>query len=90
MADIDAVNQDVGAGADVKVGGADSQEDPNESPLGVYAPFPFSPEPFAQLSDVARGALIGLDNIATKTDTAARRMEVEQTWEALHKRLMCL
>jgi hypothetical protein len=74
----------VGTGMEGAKGGQDSQEDPNDSPVGVYAPFPYSPEPFANLSEVARGALIGLDNIATKTDTAARRMEVEQTWEALH------
>lgn len=66
-------------------GGSDAQpENPNDSPLGVYAPFPYSPEPFAELSDIARGALLELDNIATKTDTAARRMEVEQAWESLH------
>ena len=64
--------------------GVDQVESPNDSPLGVYAPFPYSPEPFAELTPVAREALIGLDDIATKTDIAARRMEVEQTWEALH------
>lgn len=75
----------VGTGMEGAKGGSDSQpENPNESPLGVYSPFPYSPEPFAELSDAARGALIALDNIATKTDTAARRMEVEQAWEALH------
>jgi hypothetical protein len=75
----------VGTGMEGAKGGSDSQpESPNSSPLGVFAPFPYSPEPFAELSDAARGALIGLDNIATKTDTAARRMEVEQAWEALH------
>jgi hypothetical protein len=59
-------------------------EDPNQSPLGVYAPFPYSPEPFANLSDLAKSALMQLDSIASKTDVAARRMEVEQTWEACH------
>jgi hypothetical protein len=59
-------------------------ESPNDSPLGVYAPFPYSPEPFAELSDKARGTLISLDDLCTKTDVAARRMEVEQAWEALH------
>ena len=63
---------------------ADKPESPNDSPLGVYAPFPFSSEPFADLSDTARGALLGLDDLVSKTDVAARRMEVEQTWEALH------
>ena len=59
-------------------------EDPNNSPLGVYAPFPFSPEPFANLSETAKGALMQLDSICTKVDVAARRMEVEQAWEADH------
>ena len=77
---------DVGTGTEGgKHGGTDSQsEDPNDSPLGVYAPFPYSPEPFVVLTPAARGALIQLDNICTKTDVAARRMEVEQTWEQLH------
>jgi hypothetical protein len=59
-------------------------EKPEDSPLGVYAPFPFSSEPFAELSEDAQGALMQLDITATKTDVAARRFEVEQTWEALH------
>jgi hypothetical protein len=81
----DDVSEVVGAGTEGAKGGSDAQpESPNDSPLGVYAPFPYSPEPFAELSDVARGAVLGLDDIATKTDVAARRMEVEQTWEALH------
>ena len=63
---------------------ADAKENPNESPVGVYAPFPYSPEPFVELSQDARAALITLDGIATRTDSAARRMEVEQAWEALH------
>ena len=63
---------------------SDSPESPNDSPLGVYAPFPYSPEPFAELSDSGRLALLQLDDIATKADVAARRMEVEQAWEALH------
>jgi hypothetical protein len=63
---------------------AEQKENPNESPLGVYAPFPYSPEPFVELSEEARGALKTLDSIATRTDTAARRMELEQAWEALH------
>jgi hypothetical protein len=63
---------------------SDKPESPNDSPLGVYAPFPYSPEPFAELSDKARLTLLALDDIATKTDVAARRMEIEQAWEALH------
>src|SRR3984957_109343 len=80
-----SVPTDVGAGTEGPKGGSSDQpESPNDSPLGVYASFPYSPEPFAELSDTARGALPGLDNICTKTDVAARRMEVEQAWEALH------
>jgi hypothetical protein len=80
MANVNDVPVDVGTGTEGgKKGGQDSQhESPNDSPLGVFASFPYSPEPFAELSDAARGALIQLDNIATKTDVAARRMEVEQ------------
>jgi hypothetical protein len=66
-------------------GGDNSQsapEDPNDSRLGLYAWFPYSPEPFVKLSEEARGALITLDRIATQTDEAARRMEIEQSWEA--------
>src|ERR1700686_1484112 len=59
-------------------------EKPEDSPLGVYAPFPYSSEPFANLSEDAKGALMQLDILATKTDVAARRFEVEQTWESLH------
>ena|SRR5271154_2147927 len=59
-------------------------EKPEDSPLGVLAPFDFSSEPFATLSEDAKGALIQLDIIATKTDVAARRFEVEQAWEAIH------
>ena len=85
MSDENVVSQNSGLEADTKRGGSSDQpEDPNDSPLGVYAPFPFSPEPFATLSDTARGALIGLDDICTKCDVAARRLEVEQAWEALH------
>jgi hypothetical protein len=83
MANTDSVPEVVGAGTEGK-NSIDKPENPNDSPLGVYAPFPHSPEPFAELSDVARGALIGLDDICTKCDVAARRMEVEQAWEALH------
>lgn len=59
-------------------------EDPNDSRLGLYSWFPYSPEPFVKLSEEARGALITLDMIATQTDEAARRMEIEQSWEAWH------
>jgi len=59
-------------------------EKPEDSPLGMYAPIEYSSEPFAELSDDAKGALMQLDILATKTDVAARRFEVEQAWEALH------
>lgn len=59
-------------------------ESPSDSPLGVYAPFPHSSEPFAELSEAGRSALMQLDSTATKTDVASRRMEIEQAWEALH------
>jgi hypothetical protein len=72
-----------GAGTEGKKG-SEQPENPNDSPLGVYAPFPYSPEPFADLSETARGALLGLDDLVSKCDVAARRMEVEQAWEALH------
>lgn len=62
----------------------DKPESPSSSPLGVYAPFPYSSEPFAELSTKARSALMGLDTICTKMDVAARRLEIEQAWEALH------
>ncbi|MGB7130539.1 MAG: hypothetical protein WBD59_07015, partial [Candidatus Sulfotelmatobacter sp.] len=84
---IDVLDKDAGTGSRSGIGDgwdAGSPEDPNNSPIGIYASFPYSPEPFAQLSDTARGALIALDNICTQTDTYARRMEVEQAWEALH------
>ena len=63
---------------------SEQPESPNNSPLGVYAEFPYSPEPFAELSDSTRLALLALDDLCTKADVAARRMEVEQAWEALH------
>jgi hypothetical protein len=73
----DSVPEFVGAGSEGK-SKADKPESPNDSPLGVYSAFPYSPEPFADLSDTARGALLGLDDIASKADVAARRLETEQ------------
>jgi hypothetical protein len=80
----DTVPEATGVEAEGSNKQGDQPENPNESPLGVYAPFPYSPEPFAELSTTARGTLITLDDICTKADVAARRMETEQTWEALH------
>jgi hypothetical protein len=59
-------------------------ENPEDSPLGVYAPFPYSSEPFADLSVEAKAAVMQLDETAGKTDMAARRLEIEQAWEAIH------
>jgi hypothetical protein len=59
-------------------------ETSEDSPLGVFAPFPYSSEPFAQLSEGAQGALVSLDGICTRSDVAARRMEIEQAWESCH------
>lgn len=59
-------------------------EKPEDSPLGVYAPFDFSSEPFADLTHEAQMKLMELDDISTKTDVAARRLEIEQCWEAIH------
>ena len=59
-------------------------EGPENSPLGVYAPFPYSSEPFAVLTEDEKNAIMQLDDIASKTDTAARRLEIEQAWEADH------
>ncbi len=59
-------------------------EKPEDSSLGVYAPIEYSSEPFAELSENSKGALMQLDLLATKTDVAARRFEVEQVWEAIH------
>jgi hypothetical protein len=59
-------------------------ESPNTSPLGVYAPFPYSAEPFVDVSGDVRSALLALKAIATQADSAARRFEIEQAWEQLH------
>jgi hypothetical protein len=80
----DTVSEATGVEAEGSNKQGDQPESPNNSPLGVYAPFPFSQEPFAELSDTARGTLIALDDICTKADVASRRLEVEQAWEALH------
>jgi hypothetical protein len=80
----DDVSQVTGTSAEGSNKSSDKPESPNDSPLGVYAEFPYSPEPFAELSDAARLGLLALDDLCTKADVAARRMEVEQTWEALH------
>ncbi len=80
----DDVSQVTGTSAEGSNKQGDKPESPNNSPLGVYAQFPYSPEPFAELTDAARLGLLALDDLCTKADAAARRMEVEQAWEALH------
>src|SRR5690348_2464071 len=60
--------------------------------FGLYAPWDWSPEPIwchqedAQgenlLTDRQRNIIQSLVRIASRTDVAARRFEVEQTWEA--------
>jgi len=36
------------------------------------------------LQKTKKAALMQLDDIASKTDTAARRLEIEQAWESCH------
>ena len=44
---------------------ADAKENPNETPLGIFSPFPYSPEPFVDLSKDGREALLTFGDIAT-------------------------
>jgi hypothetical protein len=50
--------------------------------LGVYEPFHWTPEPFVTLSPKGKAELYRLCSDCAKRDMAARRMEVEQAWEA--------
>jgi hypothetical protein len=50
--------------------------------LGELGPFDYSAEPFLEFSDEEKNAVKKLIRDCSKRDTAARRMEVEQTWEA--------
>jgi hypothetical protein len=50
--------------------------------LGVYEPFDFTPEPFVTLDQKSQGVLLELCRNCAKRDMAARRMEIEQAWEA--------
>ena len=59
--------------------GAESDEDLK---LGELGPFDYSDQPFLELSDEEKLALRKLVQDCAKRDTAARRMEVEQAWEA--------
>ena len=62
----DDVSEVVGAGIEGRKSADDKPKSPSDSPLGVLAPFPYSPEPFAELSQGAKGALLALDDICTK------------------------
>lgn len=53
-----------------------------EDQLGQLGPFDYSAEPFLELSDEEKNAVKQLIRDCAKRDTAARRMEVEQAWEA--------
>ena len=50
--------------------------------LGELGPFDYSDQEFVQLSDLEKNAIKKLIRDCSKRDTAARRMEVEQAWEA--------
>lgn len=49
---------------------------------GELTAFDYSAEPFADLSEQAQNALKELVVLASRTDVASRRFEVEQAWEA--------
>ena len=48
---------------------------------GQYAPFDYSPEPFAKLDDTQKNKIRELVLLASRRDVASRRFEVEQRWE---------
>lgn len=50
--------------------------------LGELGPFDYSDQPFLKLNNEEKNAIKKLVRDCAKRDTAARRMEVEQTWEA--------
>jgi hypothetical protein len=60
----------------------DEDADDYEDQLGVYESFDWSPEPFVELSERSKAKLLELCRGCARRDMAARRMEVEQTWEA--------
>lgn len=49
---------------------------------GKYAPFDYSEEPFAELTDEQKRVLRELTLLVCRRDVASRRFEVEQRWEA--------
>jgi len=59
-----------------------SAEPEQDLKLGQLGPFDYSAEPFLELSDEEKNAVKKLIRDCSKRDTAARRMEVEQAWEA--------
>jgi hypothetical protein len=50
--------------------------------LGEFASFEASDKPFVELNTDEKNALMGLVTMVSRTDTAARRYEVELAWEA--------
>lgn len=65
----------------------DNSEKPSGRPWDDFVPgettaFDYSPEEFADLSEDALNGLKELVLIASRTDVASRRFEVEQAWEA--------
>lgn len=59
-----------------------SAEPEQDLKLGELGPFDYTAEPFLKLSDDEKNAIKALVRDCAKRDTAARRMEVEQSWEA--------
>lgn len=62
-------------------GKQEQEESPKFKP-GELTPWWYSPEPAAKLSSQAERSLMRLADIAGNKDVAARRWEVEQSWEA--------
>src|ERR1039458_7832894 len=60
----------------------DAPEEQQDLRLGELGPFDYSAEPFLELTDEEKNAVKKLIRDCSKRDTAARRMEVEQAWEA--------
>ena len=68
---------------DLEEPGAEDDESSEQNlRLGELGPFDYSAEPFLKLTDEEKAAVKKLIRECAKRDTAARRMEVEQAWEA--------
>lgn len=65
-----------------EVQGDEVESNEQDLRLGELGPFDYSDQPFLELSDEEKNAVRSLIQNCAKRDTAARRMEVEQTWEA--------